>query len=157
VMLVKAGNFDICIFAGSASPVRYKNGIHVWIRATDEKNTNLMILLGYIIMAHPDWHKSHIKIFNIIMTEQNEEAQKELEERIASGRLPITLANIEMMRIPEKQTLADVVDEHSKHAGLTIIGFREESMKRDGAKFFNDFQDIGDILFVNASQSKEIK
>ena len=157
VMLVKAGNFDICIFAGSNSPVRYKNGIHVWIRTTDEKNTNLMILLGYIIMAHPDWHKSHIKIFSIIATEQDEEAKKELKERIASGRLPITLANIEMIRIPEKQKLSDVIAEQSRYAGLTIIGFREESLKHEGTKFFNDFYDIGDILFVNASLSKAIK
>ena len=156
VMLVKAGNFDICIFAGSTSPVRYRNGIHVWIRTTDEKNTNLMILLGYIIMAHPDWQKSHIKIFSIITTEHDEEAKKELEERIATGRLPITLANIEMIRIPQKQTLNDVITEHSKYAGLTIIGFREESIKHEGSKFINDFQGIGDILFVNASLSKEI-
>ncbi len=156
VKLIKAGNFDICLFAISNSPVRYRNGIHVWIRATDEKNTNLMILLGYIIMAHPDWHKSYIKIFSISSTGQHEETKKELEERIATGRLPITLANIEIVKLSEHQTLNEVITERSRNAGLTIVGFREEIIKHDVNKFFTDFHDIGDVLFVNASQTKEI-
>ncbi|MDR2039008.1 MAG: amino acid permease [Bacteroidales bacterium] len=156
VNLARAGNFDICIFGGCLSPIRYRNGIHVWIRTTDEKNANLMILLGYIIMAHPDWRKSHIKIFNISEEEPTEETKRELEERIASGRLPITLTNIEIIKLADGKTLSDAVTEYSKNAGLTIIGFREEIIKHQASKFFNDFNDIGDILFVNASQSKEI-
>ncbi len=157
VKLVKAGNFDICIFAASASPIRFRNGIHIWIRATDTINANLMILLGYIIMSHPDWQKSQLKIFNICQKEQREEAKKELEERINSGRLPITLTNIEMVPLSENQTISEAVTEHSQHAGLTIIGFREEMIKHESStKFFADFSAIGDILFVNASLSKEI-
>ncbi len=157
VKLVKAGNFDICIFAGSASPTRFRNGIHIWIRTTDTMNANLMILLGYIIMSHPDWQKSQLKIFNICQAEQHEEAKKELDERINSGRLPITLANIEMVQLPENQIISEVVTEHSRHAGLTIIGFREEIIRHESAtRFFTDFPAIGDILFVNASLSKNI-
>ncbi|MDH6534381.1 amino acid permease [Parabacteroides sp. 52] len=156
INLARAGNFDICIFAGSHYPIRTRNGIHVWIRGTDEKNTNLMILLGYIIMAHPDWHKSQIKIFITSHTGESENTQKELEERIAAGRLPITLTNIEIIPLAEKQTLKDAITMHSKQAGLTIIGFREEIIKHEPMAFFTDFQEIGDTLFVNASQSKEI-
>ncbi len=156
VKLVKAGNFDICLFSISTAPIIYKNGIHVWIRATDEKNTNLMILLGYIIMAHPDWRKSHIKIFSVSTTGQYEETKEELKERIDTGRLPITLANIEIIKLTGHQTFNEVVAEHSAHAGLTIIGFREEIIKRDAVKFFTDFRDVGDVLFVNASSLKEI-
>ncbi|MDR1201505.1 MAG: amino acid permease [Tannerellaceae bacterium] len=156
INLARAGNFDICIFAGSTYPIRNKNGIHVWIRETDEKNTNLMILLGYIIMAHPDWHKSQIKIF-ITSTRGRKEAVKEgLQERIAKGRLPITLANIEIVMLSEGQTVSSAVVAHSKYAGLTLIGFREEIIKHDAMSFFTDFNEIGDILFVNAAQSKEI-
>ncbi len=154
--LVRAGNFDVCIFAGSHHPLRIRNGIHVWIRATDEKNTNLMILLGYIIMAHPDWHKSQIKIFITTNTSKTDDLKKDLEERIAAGRLPITLANIEIIVLADNQTLSDAISINSKQAGLTIIGFREEIIKHEPEKFFMDFQGIGDILFVNASQSKEI-
>ncbi|MDR3261810.1 MAG: amino acid permease [Tannerella sp.] len=156
VKLVRAGYFDICIFGSSCSPIRYRNGIHVWIRATDEKNTNLMILLGYIISAHPAWRRSQIKIFNISSPGQSEATKKELEQRIAAGRLPITLANIEIITLAENQTAGNAVAEQSKYAGLVIIGFREEIIKREPVTFFDDFREIGDVLFVNASQSKEI-
>lgn len=156
INLIRAGNFDVCIFAGSAYPIRNKNGIHVWIRKTDEKNTNLMILLGYIIMAHPDWRKSQIKIFITTTSPDTGYLKEELQERINAGRLPITLKNIEIVVLGEEQTVSEAIEQHSKQAGLTIIGFREEIIKHNGMKFFTDFDGIGDILFVNASQYKEI-
>jgi amino acid transporter len=155
INLAKAGSFDVCIFAGSSYPVRNRFGIHVWIRETDEKNTNLMILLGFIIIAHPDWCKSQIKIF-ITSTMESDAVKEDIKKRIAAGRLPITLANIEIIRIEQGQTISEVISLHSKHAGLAIIGFREEIIKHDAHKFFADFQEIGDVLFVNASQYKEI-
>jgi amino acid transporter len=156
INLVKSGDFDICILGGSNSPVRYRNGIHVWIRPVDEKNANLMILLGYIILSHPDWNKSYIKIFNVSPAGKEEETKKGLEERIAAGRLPITLTNIEIVTFVENQTIGEIIVEYSKYAGLTIIGFREEIIKHEPVAFFNDFEGIGDVLFVNASTSRNI-
>ena len=156
INLVRAGDFDICIFGNCIAPVHYRNGIHVWIRTTYEKNTNLMILLGYIIMAHPDWKKSYIKIFNICTEGQSKDAKRELEELIATGRLPITLTNIEIITLSENKTISEVVTEHSREAGLTIIGFGEETIRYGNTEFFSEFNNIGDILFVNAFQSKEI-
>lgn len=156
INLAKAGDFDVCIFAGSTYPLRNLNGIHVWIRDTDGKNTNLMILLGYIIMAHPDWRKSEIRIFVISSSGHSEKIREVLKERIVTGRLPITLANIEIVSLEENQTLSHAVEVHSHRAGLTIIGFREEIIKHDPIGFFKEFDPIGDILFVNASHAKEI-
>jgi amino acid transporter len=154
--LVKAGNYDICIFAGSHYPIRNRNDIHVWIRPTDEKNTNLMILLGYIIMAHPEWKKSQIKIFAFSTTDESEAVKQNLEERIAIGRLPITLTNIEIVILDEDRHFSDAVTKYSKHAGLTIIGLPDDIGKNEPLTFFNKFEDLGDVLFVNASQDKEI-
>jgi len=156
INLVKAGNYDICIFAGSHYPIRNKNDIHVWLRSADEKNTNLMILLGYIIMAHPDWKKSQIKIFAFATTGESEAVKQSLEERIAVGRLPITLTNIEIVVSGEGQLFSDAVTKYSKHAGLTIIGFPDEIIKNEPMEFFCKYEDIGDVLFINASQHKEI-
>lgn len=156
INLVRAGDFDICIFGNCVAPIKYRNGIHVWIRTTDEKNTNLMILLGYIIMAHPDWKKSYIKIFNICTEGHREEAKRELEELIATGRLPITLTNIEIITLLENQTVSDVVTERSQNAGLTIIGFNEETIKHNHTETFTRFNSVGDVLFVNAARSKKI-
>ena len=156
VDLVRAGDFDVCIFGNCVTPIKYRNGIHVWIRTTDEKNTNLMILLGYIIMAHPDWKRSYIKIFNICTESQSKDMKRELEELIATGRLPITLTNIEIITLSGNQILGEVVKEHSHNAGLTIIGFREYAIQHRDTEYFTQFSDIGDVLFVNAVQSKEI-
>ena len=156
INLAKAGNFDVCVFAGSEHPIRSNNGIHVWIRKTDEKNTNFMILLGYIIMTHPFWRKSHIQIFITTPTEESASIKQDLQTRIAEGRLPITLTNIEIVVLKEDQTLKNAIEEHSKSAGLTIIGFREESLKHESLEFFSGFDGIGDILFVNASKAKDI-
>ena len=153
---IRAGNFDICIFGNCSAPIKYRNGIHVWIRTTDEKNTNLMILLGYIIMAHPDWKKSHIKIFNICTEDQSKNAKRELEELIATGRLPITLANIEIITLSGNQTISEVITEHSQDAGLTMIGFSEDTIIQGHTEYFKEFHHIGDVLFVNAIHSKRI-
>ncbi len=156
VNLARAGNFDVCIFGASDFSTKPQNGIHVWIRRTDEKNTNFMILLGYIIMSHPAWRKSHIKIFITSPMAESEVLKEELQERIAEGRLPITLTNIEIVALSEGQTLQNAVEDNSKSAGLTIIGFREESLKHKPVEFFTSFNGIGDTLFVNASKAKEI-
>jgi amino acid transporter len=157
VALARAGNFDVCILGSTNLPVRYRNGIHVWLRALDETNANLMILLGYIILAHPDWHKSHITIFSITSDSEKEANRKELKERIATGRLPATLTNIEIITLSETQSFGSIITEHSKHAGLTLVGLREEIIRHEPLHFFNEFTGIGDVLFVNAIQSKEIK
>ena len=156
VNLVRAGNFDVGILAISEHFVRTTNGIHVWVSEYDEKNTNFMILLGYIIISHPDWKKSHLKIFVTSTKEDFKKVKEDLEKRIAAGRLPITLTNIEFIMIDEEHTFSDMVTNHSSQAALTILGFHEDRIKHEPVKFFTGFNDMGDILFVNTSQPKEI-
>lgn len=157
VNLVRAGRFDVGILAISEHFIRHVGGIHVWIREYDEKNTNFMILLGYIIISHPDWKKSHIKIFLTSTKGELTDVKNDLEKKIATGRLPITLSNIEIVMMEEDQSFPEVVETHSSHAALTIIGFHEDLLKRDSTiGFFADFKDMGDILFVNSFAPKEI-
>lgn len=156
VNLVRAGDYDVCIFAGSDHMMRLSNGIHVWIRETDELNTNFMILLGYIIMSHPDWRRSHIKIFLTSPKGEMTEVKRDLEKRIAEGRLPITLANIEIVPITEGQRPCDVITTHSASAALTMIGFNKELIKSRPTEFFTDYDKLGDTLFVNCNSKKEI-
>ena len=115
-----------------------------------------MILLGYIILSHPEWSKGYIKIFNVSPAGKEEETKKSLEERIAAGRLPITLTNIEIVTFVENQTIGEIITQRSKLAGLTIVGFREEIIKHEPVAFFGDFDETGDVLFVNASTSRDI-
>jgi len=116
-----------------------------------------MILLGYIIMAHPDWKRSYIKIFSICAEGHRDDVKQELKELIATGRLPITLTNIEIITLSENQTIGEAVTQHSQNAGLTIVGFSDEDTVRQGdTDHFAEFNQIGDVLFVNAIQSKAI-
>ena len=156
INLVRSGNFDVGIMAISDYYFQPKNGIHVWVRENDEINTNFMILLGYIIMSHPDWKKSHIKIFVASAKTDFAKIKADLGKRIAAGRLPITLNNIEFVMIDENNSFSSAVRLHSFQAALTIIGFQEEYNSHDPIPFFSEFTPIGDILFVNASIAKEI-
>ncbi|MGD2035574.1 MAG: amino acid permease [Bacteroidales bacterium] len=155
VSLAKAAKLDVCIFASAQRKIIFKHGIHVWIRSVDFENSNLMILLSYIILGHPDWKKGKIRIFEITKSEQAEKAKEKLTEMLQSGRLPIPPKNIEILTMEESENHKSIICERSKDAGLTVIGFREEVLKHD-KEVFSGYDDLGDILFVNASQMRDI-
>jgi len=154
--LVKAGNYDICILGSSHKRLNFKKGIHVWIRSFDYQNSNLMILLSYIITGHPDWQKGDIKIFDICKEEELEQTRENLLELVKTGRIPITEKNIQIIKKDENVSSKVLISEHSAEAGLTIIGFRAEHIKHYGADLFMDYDVVGDILFVNSHRQKEI-
>lgn len=154
--IVKAGNFDICVLAVSRKPTFYKNGIHVWIKTFDELNTNLMILMSFIILGHSDWKNSNIKIHYLCEEHEVDAVQAWLDELIKSGRLPIFKQNIEIVfkdvNLPFKQR----INEYSDDAGLTIIGFNAQEIEDQGEELFTGYDNLGNILFVNASSAKVI-
>jgi amino acid transporter len=155
--LVKSGNFDICILGISSRAINYRNGIHVWIKPTDFENSNLMILLSYIILGHSSWKKGFIKIFSICKEDERIKTRQQLTDLIMEGQLPISTHNIEILTQPDNMSTTDLINEKSSGAGLTFIGFRGEQIKHDGDKLFLGYDKLGDILFVNANMYKEIK
>ena len=154
--LVRSGFFDICILGSSRRRINFKNGIHVWLKSTDFENSSLMILISYIILLHPDWKKSHINIFSISKKEELEKVKSNLEELIKTGRLPISAKNIEIIEQDEKVSPKKFINEKSADAGLTVIGFRGEQVKHDREQLFLGYDGVGDILFVNARNQKDI-
>jgi len=154
--LVNAGNFDVCIFGSSDRSINYKNGIHVWIRSNDYENSHLMILLSFIIQGHPSWKKSEITIFDVCKKEREEETRKNLEQLVQTGRLPITSKNIQVISEKTDRPTKSLIGENSSHAGLTIIGFHTDLLKHEGAKLFEGYDEVGNILFVNSHSQKEI-
>lgn len=155
--LVNAGNFDVCILASSGKPVHYRNGIHVWIKTIDEKNSNLMILLSFIILGHPDWRKANIKIFDVCMEEDYDQVQKNMNDLVISGRLPITTQNIEIIVQKKDVSPKTIINEYSADAALTLIGFHEESINHIEDKLFEGYPNLGNILFVNSHDKKVIE
>jgi amino acid transporter len=155
--LINAGNFDVGILGSSPRTVNYRSTIDVWLRSVDYNNSHLMILLSFIIQGHPDWRKSNIRIFEICKPEKIEATRKNLEELITRGRLPITAKNIEIIEGHDNMDFRKEINEKSENAGLTIIGFTGELLKFKGIDLFEGYHQIGQILFVNASERKEIE
>ena len=152
--LVESAGFDICILNTSYKSFGYKNEIHIWISPEDYMNANLMILLGYIILGHPDWKKGKIKIFALYPMELMEEKRKQLLELIKTGRLPISPSNISMVPF-ETGDRKNVIMKYSSDADLTLIGFSNDALKNT-EEFSEGYQDLGNILFVSSNRAKAI-
>ncbi len=155
--LVRAGNYDVCILGSSRRTVDFGGGIHVWIKSSDTENANLMILLSYIILSHPNWQKSHIKIFSVCKENEIEKVQADLTRLVETGRLPIATKNIEIIVHDDNVSSKARINQKSHLAGLTLMGFRSEQLKHAGNDLFTGFEELGNVLFVNAHKEKEIK
>lgn len=155
--MINSGKFDVCILASSKKPIIYKNGIHVWIKTSDSENANLMIILSYILLGHSDWKGSNIKIFNICNKNEIDIVNKQMNELITNGRLPITSQNVTILVNEEGVSNKSIINQHSKDAGLSIIGFRSDNIKHLGNKIFDGYDDLGNLLFVNSWQEKTIE
>ena len=154
--LVSAGNFDVCVLASSRRPIIYKNGIHIWIRPLDEDNANLMILLSFIILGHEDWENGNIKIFSVCREKEFEKVKAEMDTLVESGRLPITNNNIEILISEENESRKSLINRHSSDAALTMIGFREEAINHDPSEIFEGHEEIGNVLFLNSREKKNL-
>src|SRR6056297_3586622 len=156
ISLVRAARYDVCVLAGSNRTTYFREGIHIWIKKFDLKNINLMILLSYIIMGHPDWKNGQIKIFNLYAPGGADESRKQLINVVKNGRLPISLKNIEFIEMDQDTNPKDIIASRSENAGLTMIGFLNEQLKHQGKDLFAGYDNLGDVLFVNAKQEKHI-
>lgn len=154
--LIKSVDFDVIVLGSSERGFGFKKDIHIWITSNDYENANLMILIGYIILGHKDWKEGHIKIFAIYPERHLEGERERLSELIQSGRLPISKKNIELIARTDDREARSIISEKSQEADLTIIGFRDEVILHDGERVFEDYDGVGNILFVNAANQKEI-
>jgi hypothetical protein len=116
-----------------------------------------MILLGYIIMGHPEWKDGIIQIFAIYQPEEADRKREELRELIREGRLPISMANINLISAHLDKKNRELISDTSMDADLTIVGFRHERLKTEGYKLFTGYDRLGNVLFVSANKKKEIK
>ena len=156
--VLKTAEYDLCILASSDKGFGYKKDIHIWIRKEDYENANLMILLSYIILGHKDWKKGEIKIFATFPEENIKQEEANLIELTSSGRLPISANNIRVLPSDNGSDRKALINEYSSEADLTLIGFHESLLKAsNGTELFDNYDQIGNILFVNTLTSKFIK
>jgi amino acid transporter len=154
--LVASLGFDVCILGSSARGFGYKRTLHVWVSPSDDENANLMILLAYIVLGHPDWRNGVINIFSIVPEEEMEEERVRLARLIKAGRLPISIINIELVPQEKGRDRRAIVAERSRDADLVVVGFRPEALRHKKSELFTGYQGVGNVLFVNASRGIEL-
>ncbi len=154
--LFEATGFDVCILNTGEKGFGFHLEIHVWITAYDFHNANLMILMAYIISGHPDWKRGVIKIFAMFPEEQIKRQREKLHNLIKTGRLPISPSNIIFLHAPKNQSVHDILKEKSRDADLTIVGFSPPKID-DNSEDIVNYDQMGNILFVNAFQDKSIE
>jgi len=155
--LVNSGRFDICILACSEKPMNMRNGIHIWINSLDTENSNLMILLSFIILGHPELKKTEITIFALCKENELSSTKTELKNLIILGRLPINEKNVKVILQPAGVSSRRIISEHSSKAGLTLIGLREELVKHEKESLFKGYDELGTVLFVHSKDQKAIE
>jgi nucleotide-binding universal stress UspA family protein len=154
--LVASLDFDVCILGSSERGFGYKRTLHVWLSPSDEENANLMILLAYIVLGHPDWKDGLIKIFSIMPEEEMEQERQRLGRPIKAGRLAISIINIELVPQGKGLERRAIIAERSRDADLVVVGFRPEALRRMKSELFTGPEGIGDVLFVNASREIDL-
>jgi hypothetical protein len=155
--LIQTAGLDVCILSTSLKGFGYKKEIHLWITSYDYENANLMILLAYILLGHPEWKKGVIKIYAIYNEDELEKRRENLITLIKSGRLPISPSNVSLIARREDMTAKEIISKRSSEADLTIIGFRKELLKSKGKSLFTGYEGLGNMLFISSQKEREIK
>jgi len=155
--LIKSVDFDLIILASSERGFGLKKQIHLWISPYDFENANLMILLAYILLGHPEWKKATINIHAVFPEDSIDEERERLFLLIQTGQLPISPKNVEFIVQKPDMSIKHIINEKSVDADLTIVGFIEKTVEHLGANVFDGYGGIGNVLFVNAAASKKIK
>jgi len=155
--LIKSVDFNIGILGLSERGFGLKKSIHVWITRAHYESANLMILLAYVMTGHPEWEGAEIKLFAVFEESKLAQEEQALYDLIKTGQLPISRNNIDVLCRQDDTDSREVIGRKSGEADLVILGFRDEALKRIGAGYFSGYEDIGNVLFVNAAGEVEIR
>ncbi|HNQ43906.1 MAG TPA: hypothetical protein PKI59_05725, partial [Candidatus Cloacimonadota bacterium] len=129
----------------------FRRLIDIWLTKGDYRNANLMILLAYILIGHPEWKDCQIRVFDVI-EQGSANATDGLEDLIATGRLPISANNIQKVTKADSKNFSEVVCAGSMDADLIILGLSLKKMRKDNGAFMAGFTCTQDMLFVRAGQ-----
>jgi hypothetical protein len=130
-----------------------RKNIHVWLTWHDYRNANLMILLSYILLGHPDWEGAEIHIYAAFPTDEVEEQTAKLDQMISEGRLPIAAKNLQIIPTDDRVDFNALVEKRSYSADLVILGFTEARLKEKGTDLLLRHPVLQDVLFVSAEET----
>lgn len=150
--LAEALDFNQIVLRSTEHNFGYHDTIHIWIRKDDEKNGNLMILIGFIIMEHDEWKDSEITIFTAFPEGDKEVQVKKIRSLISKGRLPISVKNVKSLLYTDEESFKKILYNRSENADLTIMGFTPEDLEEKGAELFQEYEGLQETLFVSAGE-----
>lgn len=128
-----------------------RRAIHVWLTWNDSYNANLMILLSYILLGHPDWRAAEIRVYVALPEGRLDEQRGQLRALMAEGRLPVSEKNVRFLTVDSQADYAALVEHLSCDADLVVFGFDLEGLRERGADVFRNHPVLQDVLFVHAS------
>jgi len=152
----KATNMSLLVLRHGDYYFGDKQVIHIWLTWNDQANANVMILLSYILLGHPDWNGAEITVFAALPKDQIETQRAEMEALIAQGRLPISEKNIEFLATGDQEAFRKLVIKKSIDADLTVIGFDEQGLKKRKKEVFLNHKELRSVLFVCAAEEIQI-
>lgn len=155
--LIKSVDFNIGILGISERGFGLKKSIDVWITRTHYESANLMILLAYVMTGHPDWQRAEIKLYAVFEKSKLKEEEQKVYDLIETGQLPISRNNIEVFCREDNTDSRSIIAQKSGEADLVILGFRDEALKRIGPEYFAGYDEVGNILWVNAAEEIMIR
>ena len=126
--------------------------IHIWLTWNDTANANMMILLSYILLGHPDWEGAAIEVYAALPRQQLEDRRREFKSLVAEGRLPISEKNLSFIPTNDVAAFRHLVATRSEHADLTVVGFDLEGIDQRGSDVFTNHPSLKDVLFVHAPE-----
>lgn len=154
---------DGCALAWDAqiSPLVLRHGerffgsrrdVHLWLTWHDHENASLMILLAYILLGHPDWARSEVRIFAAFPHADVEREHAKLVDLIETGRLPISVKNLRIIPTDDAVDFQQLVARRSSRADLVVLGFTRPRLEEKGVALFRRHPDLGETLFVSATE-----
>jgi hypothetical protein len=115
-------NFNIAVLRSTERHFGYKSRIDLWLTPGDYQNANLMILLAYILMGHPDWKRCEIELFAAFESTEMEQHVAQLNHLIDEGRIPISHKNLKKIPWDKTKTSYEaMVNRYSESADLVIM------------------------------------
>jgi solute carrier family 12 (potassium/chloride transporter), member 4/6 len=110
---------------------KIKGEIHVWWDDASPRNTELMLVLAYMLKKNPRWRKTKICLMGVVANEtMRVQRQEEFNELIDRNRLKI---NTKVLVAPEASNYLELIKHFSSQAVMLFIGMRaphaEESLE----------------------------
>ncbi|RME94356.1 MAG: amino acid permease, partial [Alphaproteobacteria bacterium] len=97
--------------------------IHLWLTWNDYRNANLMILLAYMLLGHPDWDDAEVGVFAAFPAADVEENTIKLRTMAREGRIPVSPHNLVIIPTDDRVDFEQLVEDRSLRADLVVLGY----------------------------------